>query len=528
MDSNWRFYINRFFYIKNMKKSSRSERAIVNTIAGFGQELVALICGLILPRMILIKFGSSYNGITSSITQFISCISLMKAGIGGVTRVALYKPLAENDYLGISAVVVQTQKFMRKIALCFVGFVIVFAAIYPIYISRDFDWIFSFSLILIIALSTFSQYYFGLTYQMVLNAAQHQSITLCYNMITTIMNTIISVFIIQAGGSIHVVKLGSAVVYVAGPIVLCNLVKKKYHIDTSVESKGDLIKQRWDAVGHEISNFVNNNTDIMVLTIFAGLKEVSVYTVYHYVTRSIRSVVTNFITGFGAAFGDMYVRDEHELMRKNLKIYELIVFSLASIVYSTTMIMIAPFAILYTKGVVDVEYYRPLFGVILVLGGAFSCYRIPYETVVKAVGHYKQTRNGAIAEAVINITVSIVLVIKFGLVGVAIGTLVAAIFRTIQYSYYLSKNIIKRSLLIFAGHVIVSLAIILVSYYLSGYYYETVIGMGEWIIKAVIATIISVSLTLLSDGIFYTKELKDLISILNKIIKKRMGFLLKK
>lgn len=66
--------------------------------------------------------------------------------------------------------------------------------------------------------------------------------------------------------------------------------------------------------------------------------------------------------------------------------------------------------------------------------------------LVDAAGHFKQTRNGAIFEAFLNVIVSVTLVIKFGLIGVTIGTFCALLFRTLQYSIYASKNILQRNI----------------------------------------------------------------------------------
>ena len=269
--------------------TSRSQKAIVNTLAGFLNEFVILICGLILPRLILLTFGSAYNGITASISQFLSCIALMKSGIGGVTRAALYKPLAEHNTEQISAIIMQTERFMRRVALIFLGFVAVMACVYPLCISRDFPWLFSASLIVIVAFSTFLQYFFGLTYHMLLNADQRQCVGAIVSMGTTILNTLVAVILIRLGGSIHVVKLGSALVFSLNPIIISAYAKRKYRIDRKVKLQVDHIKQRWDALGHEVANFINNNTDIMVLTVLAGLKEVSVYTVYIAVITGMES-----------------------------------------------------------------------------------------------------------------------------------------------------------------------------------------------------------------------------------------------
>lgn len=505
-----------------MKTKSRSRKALYNTIAGFTYEFIQLICGLILPRLILSAFGSKYNGLTSSITQFISCISLLKAGIGGVTRAALYKPLAENNVDEISVIVNQTEKFMRKIALFFVGFIIIFAAIYPVLINKEFEWMFSSTLILIISLSTFVQYYFGFTYQLVLMADQRQYVVSIADICSTVFNTIIAVIIIKLGGGIHIVKLGSAFALFLPPIIINIYVRKKYSINRKIEGRKDVISQRWDAVGHSVANFVNTNTDIMVLTIFSGLGNVSVYTIYNYVITAIRKVITNFITGFGAAFGNMYARNEIKLMYENLRIYELIVFSISSIVYSVTFVMITPFAMYYTRGITDANYYQPLFGYILTLAGAFTCFRIPYETIVKALGHYKQTKRASYLEAIINIVISVIAVIKFGLIGVAFGTLVAAIYRSTLYAIYLSKNILKRSVWIYIQRVILTIIIGVGVYLSSKLYMTTVLTLYDWLLMAVITTLIAITFTLIFDLIFYFYDTKRMC------VKLRRSFLKKK
>ena len=67
---------------------NRGKKAAYNSIASLFAEIVALICGFILPRYVLTYFGSSYNGITQSVSQFLSVIALLRAGVGGATRAA--------------------------------------------------------------------------------------------------------------------------------------------------------------------------------------------------------------------------------------------------------------------------------------------------------------------------------------------------------------------------------------------------------------------------------------------------------
>lgn len=109
------------------------------------------------------------------------------------------------------------------------------------------------------------------------------------------------------------------------------------------------------------------------------------------------------------------------------------------------------------KNITDVSYIVPSFAILITIAQAMYSYRIPYNMMVLAVGHYKQTQNSAIIEASINLLLSIFLVIKFGLVGVSIGTLVAMSYRTIYFALYLKKNILKRSFRHFIKHMLIDL-----------------------------------------------------------------------
>ena len=499
----------------------RGKKALKIFFVGAIAELTAIICGLILPRLILSNFGSAYNGITHSISQFISYIALMKTGIGGATRAALYKPLANNDVEGISKVVIATQKFMRKISMIFVVFVLCFAVIYPTFICKDFDWWFTSTLILIISISTFAEYYFGFSYQMLLMADQKQNIVAELNILVTVLNTIAAVILINNNFSIHVVKLASVIISSITPLFLYVYVGKKYRINKKIKYEKSDLPQKWDAAAHEIASFVNNNTDIVVLTLFSNILEVSVYTVYYYVVTNLKKIVNVLTSSFAGAFGNMYANKEFETMKENLGIYELIVYSSTSILYSSAIALIVPFALLYTKGVTDVNYERPVFAIVITLAGAFDCFRVPYKTLVTSAGHFKQTRNGAITEAIINIILSVVLVIKYGLIGVAIGTLVAMIFRTCQYAIYMSNNIVKRNISFFIKHIILSVATIFATYLLSRIFITNVDTWYKWIYYGITVTLISSLITLAIDCIFYKHDLLNFINKLKRNLRKR-------
>ena len=96
----------------------RTKKAMVNSITSLLYQFILIASGLIVPRMVLANYGSDCNGVVSSVTQFMSIVSLLTIGLTAATRVELYKSLASNDYLRTSQVVYTTKMYMHISDLC--------------------------------------------------------------------------------------------------------------------------------------------------------------------------------------------------------------------------------------------------------------------------------------------------------------------------------------------------------------------------------------------------------------------------
>lgn len=499
----------------------RGKKAFRNTIMGLMEEVISVICGFILPRLILSTFGSKYNGLTVSISQFLSYAVLMRAGLGGATRAALYKPIAEGNQKKINSIVKATDIYMKKIGLVLAGAIVMFAAIYPMMVANEFGWLFTFTLFLIIGASTFAESFFGITYLIVLQADQNIWVSTLMKSCCIILNTIIASILIYCGGTIHVVKAGSAIVYVLSPIIVGIYVRKKYKIDLCVEPDYSAISQRWDAFWHQIAAFVMENTDIVILTIFTNMLEVSVYGVYRMVTNGLRRGCRAISGGLEASFGNMIAKKETGALKENLSVIELINYSIATIIFTTGGILILQFVSVYTKGVDDVEYIRPTFAYLFMLASCINILRYPYQIVVQAAGHYKQTRNGAIFEPIMNICLSIIFVVKYGIVGVTIGTLAATLFRTIQYASYMRKNVVDRSpwktVLRYVASLCEALVIMLIVRCLHLPFAQS---YRQWIINGVITISIATVVVCTFDYVLYRKDCIVFIKKMKGVIKK--------
>lgn len=491
---------------------SRTGKALRNTVFQLLLELVTAGCGLILPRLILSHFGSTYNGITQSISQFISCIALLKSGIGSVTRASLYKPLAEQNSYAISEVVNATERFMRRIAAIFCIFVLVFGAIYPFIIDESLSWGFVFSLVIILSISTAAQYFFGLTYQMLIEADQNNYIISIVSIVSTLVNTLIAAVLIELGYSIHVVKLGSAIIFVVPPIFYMLFARRKYGVDKTVPANEKLISQRWDAFAHQLANFINNNTDIMVTTIFLGVKEVSVYAVYNMIVNNMQKVVNSFSSGMTAAFGNMIAKKELNTLKERFNQFEAAMYGICALLFTTTVSLYIPFIKIYTRGISDVNYSRQSLASFFCLAAFFSCIKLVYENAIFAAGYFKKTKVGAYSEAIINIVTSVFLVRKIGLSGILIGTIVGGLFRTVYNNYIASRYVLSRNPIRLVYAMIYTICCSVITWEMSHFLpYYRINGYLDWGLMAIYTFTLNLIICVGLGFLFFYTDYKALI-----------------
>ena len=441
---------------------SRRKKLLFNTIASLAVQAIALICGFILPRHFLVYYGSEVNGLASSITEFLGFVTICECGVGSVVQSAFYSPLAEKNQYDINCIFMSSKRFFRKIAYILIAYTAVLTVVYPYVIGEKFDFIYTAILILAISVNQFVQYFFGATYKLLLQADQLGFIPMALQCITLVLNTIVCIVLMKLGAPIHLVKFFSGLIHILEPFVLHLFVVKRYCINTKIEYTGEPIKQKWNGFAQHISAKVLANTDVTVLTLFSTLENVSVYGVYNLICNGIRKIIVALSNGLQSMLGNMLAKKEYQTLKNTFDNIEWAMHTLVTLMFCITGLMIVPFVSIYTKGVNDANYIVPVFGAILVLAQALRCIQLPYNLVVLAAGHYKQTQKSSILEAVINIVISVLAVIRFELVGVAIGTAVAIFYRACFLAWYISKNIIDYDLKKYIKHLVVDIVSVLI------------------------------------------------------------------
>ncbi len=499
----------------------RKKRLVANTVSSFLFRICTIVCGFVLPRIILSNFGSEVNGLVNSITQFLGIITFLELGVGAVIQSALYKPLADKDSNTISEIMVSGQKFFSKIALVLLLYVVILSSIYPYITEQKFGVFYTVTLIVIISISSFAQYYFGIVNSLLLTADQRGYISYNIQTITLILNTVICAVLIKLGASIHIVKLTTSIIYVVRPLVLAAYVRKNYKINWKIRYKKEPIQQKWNGVAQHIAAVVLDSTDSIILTIFVGLKAVSIYSVYNLVVSGIKQLIFAITNGIQALMGELWAKQELDELRNFFGWIEWAIHTGTIFVFGVTIVLILPFVQIYTVGVEDVNYVQPLFALLLIAANAGHCLRLPYNIMILAGGHYKQTQNNYIVAAIINIVISVLAVQVWGLIGVAVGTLVAMFYQTIWMAIYDSRNLICWPIRFFCKQLFVDMVTVLCLLFVSSVIRVDIVSWSSWILYAILVSMVAMIIVLGINMIFYREHIKRIVENLKGMLWKR-------
>lgn len=338
---------------------------------------------------------------------------------------------------------------------------------------------------------------------------------------TLILNTVVCIVLIKRGASIHIVKLTTSLIYVIRPLYLSFYVKQQYCLDRKIKYDKEPIKQKWNGVAQHVAAVVLDGTDNIVLTIFAGLKIVSIYSVYNIVVAGVKQLFLAMTNGVQSLIGELWAKQELDELKRFFGWVEWSIHTGTTFVFGVTSILIVPFVQIYTYGINDVNYVQPLFAILIVAANAGHCLRLPYNIMILAGGHYRQTQKNYIVAATVNIIVSVLAVKTLGLVGVAIGTLLAMFYQTVWMAIYDSKNLICWPIKNFIKQMVVDVISVLAFSLLATVFKFNTITWLAWVEYAIVISISALIIQVVINTLFYKKYMVQLASKLRRVFVKR-------
>mgnify|MGYP007069864940 CR=1 FL=1 len=424
--------------------SPRKKEVFLTVATNLSLQVVTALCGFVLPPLVIGTFGSSVNGMVSSISQFIAYLNIVEAGVGGASIAALYRPLALGDTAERNAILSATARFYNRSGVLFTLLIFALAFVYPLIVGGQVDRTQSALMVLVLGITGAAEFFLIGKYRVLLTADKKVYVISLVQMAALTVSTALSVALIKAGIGIVAVKLVSALVYLGRYVFLALYVQKRYAgLDFHAAPDTQAISQSRNVLVHQVGSLIVFNSPLIIITIFCSLKDASVYTVYAMVFSAVNQLLGSFSNGMQSFFGESLVTDAIERTRALFSRYETIFFLVEGWFYSMAYLLIMPFMHLYTAGMSDAEYMQPTLATLFVAVGVLNNVRNPAVQLINAAGHFRRTQWRSAAEAVINVACSAAGVLLFGFQGVLLGAVCSGLYRGTDLILYASRHILR-------------------------------------------------------------------------------------
>lgn len=486
----------------------------VNLVVATIMEIITIGFALVVPKLMISHYGPEVHGLMSVITSLIGYLNLVEAGISASSVYGLYKPLADDNQTDINAGINAISIFYKGIGIIFSTLVIVTALLYPLINGNQFQYYFVVILIIVSGISQTIEYLFCSKYKILLQADKKLYVLNTINVVAIIFQGILRIVMILSNCNIILVQLIPAVVYLLRLFILKVYVLDKYkYLNSKIPPNFDVCKSKWNVLIHQITNLIVNNTDGIVLSIFVNYIAVSIYSIYNMVISNINGflnqVLSNAIT---ANFGHLLSKQEISECKRIYENYEKFYYYVVFLIFGICSTVLFPFVKLYVGSVNNIEYANMILVGLFILNAILNNIRIPLMTIVNAAGHFKETQIHAIFEAIINLIMSLLLVRKYGIYGVLIGTTCSYLYRDIMFIIYTNKNILKRSCIYTIRNILIGLAVSIIVLVI-GNFVTLFISTNSWInlfLFGCLVSVLSILLLLLYIMLFEKKIFKML------------------
>lgn len=236
--------------------------------------------------------------------------------------------------------------------------------------KSEFRFVYTATMIAVISICSFAQYYFGIVNSLLITANQRGYFSYNIQTITLIVNTLACFILIKLGASIHIVKLTTSLIYLFRPLMLSLYVKRHYNIDWKIKYSGEPIKQKWNGIAQHVAAVILDGTDNIVLTIFMGLEAVSIYSVYYLVVSGVKRLLLSMTNGIQSLMGEMLARGEIDKLRDFFGWVEWSIHTGTIFMFGVTSVLIVPLVEVYTLGINDANYIQPVFASLIVAANA--------------------------------------------------------------------------------------------------------------------------------------------------------------
>ncbi len=422
-----------------MEQKSRTEYSAYNTSVALVSRALAIIMGYAVRIVFTHVLSENYVGINGLFTDILNVLSLSEMGIETAISFALYKPIAEGD--------TQRQKSIMNMYKWFYRFVAVFVLLAGLLVLPFMDVLIKnkpdidrLSYIYVLYLMNTVLSYLFVYKRTLLDAHQLMYIGTLTKTVSWVIQDIVQIAVLLLTKNfilylyIYIITTLLANIYISRKTdKMFPFIRERGAEPVPKEEKSSIIRNIRAMLMHKVGDVIVNNTDNLLISSFVGIASVGCYSNYYLLIGSIQQVLNETFQGLTASVGNLGVTTSPERVKKIFGA----AFFLNNWLFGVAAICLFELLNPFVELSFGANYlFAP--DIVLVLCINFYIRGMTKSCLVfrNSLGLFWYDRYKSIAEAAINLVVSIALAVQLGTLGVFIGTFVSTVTTSLWVEPY--------------------------------------------------------------------------------------------
>lgn len=426
-----------------MTETSRTEYSARNTSIAMISRIIAILMGFVTRIVFTHTLSESYVGINGLFTDILNVLALSELGVGTALTYALYKPIAEHN-------IEQQKSLMRLFKWLYRATALVIAVfgllVVPFlgYLVKDTGDVEHVVPIYLLYLLNSVVSYLLIYKKSLVDAYQRSYIGVLYYTVFLVLQYILQIVVLVATRNfvlyllIHLLcTLGNNICVARKADSLYPLLREKDIQPLPRAEKQSILKNMKAMLMHKIGNVVVNNTDNLLLSSMVGLVSAGLYSNYYLIIGSVRQVLNQAFQGITASVGNLGVTEDREAVKSVFETSFFIgqwLFGFSSI--CLFQLLNDVIAVSFGENYV----FPSVLVFVLCVNFFITGMRQPTLVFRDSLGLFWHDRYKSLAEAIINLVFSILLTLRFGIVGVFLGTFLS----TMLTSFWVEPYVLYR------------------------------------------------------------------------------------
>lgn len=432
-----------------MKQKSRTEYSAINTSVALVSRIVAIVMGFVTRVVFTRTLSENYVGINGLFTDILNILSLTELGVGTAITYALYRPIAEKDIPRQQALMHLFRKFYRGTAACVAVLGLALVPFLDVLMKNRPD-VEHLTLIYLLYLANSVLSYLLVYKRTLVEAHQMNYIVLVCQTAFLVLQDVCQIIVLLTTKNFILFLLIYLACTLLGNICISCMadrlfpyLREKNGARLAKEEQKEIFRNVRAMLMHKVGNVVVSNTDNLLISSFVGVVSVGVYSNYYLLIGSVRQVLDQVFQGITASVGNLGATENGQRVQK---VFET-AFFLGQWMYGFAAICLYELLNPFVAVSFGENYLFPS-GIVLVLCINFfiNGTRKAVLTFRDSLGLFRYDRYKAVAEAVLNIIVSVILVQRMGTLGVFVGTLISTLATSVWVEpYVLYRFCLKKS-----------------------------------------------------------------------------------